>query len=157
MATSNYRSRFDQTTGENSGSTRPVHPSRPELQVQAGAENKTPAPVKRVAMNEKDPQRGYGNNHDATPSSILPGETVTAPFSAMAPVDTALDAIKQRGSRVPNSDDLKDVESNVPTHPAMAKRAPDSGSPGIQKFPEKNGSPTSDWDARRAAQLKEAK
>lgn len=151
MATQKYRSRSDQTVAENEGTSRPVHPARPELPVKAGRENKTPAPTARrdYSMNEKQPTRGYGNDHDATPSSILPGETVSAPFGAQAPKDAVLEGLQRGGLKgLDQQDDwqtrdLSDPHDNKfkasPTHPGM-KSANIGGAPSGQ-VPAKCGAP----------------
>jgi hypothetical protein len=143
MATQKYRSRLDATVGENEGTTRPVHPARPELPVKAGAENKTPPPTKRAdySMDEKVFVPGYGKNHDSNPSSILPGETVNAPFSAMAPKDDVLTGLQHGGTRaLDRGDDWQTRKldpGNVPTHSNM-RDANAGGSPS-GKVPAKCG------------------
>ena len=96
-------------------------------------------------------------------SSVQPGETVSAKLKVNAPVDAVLDnVIRGSGKRKPSDIGGDDWQTRTvdptpyPTTRGMAKRGIADGSPGSQ-VPAKNGNPTSDWDARRAAALKQAK
>ena len=140
MATQKYRSRFDHTVGENEGTTRPVHPARPELPVKAGAENRTPAPTKTYDPTMKDKTWGResgnpGGNAYSGASSIMPGQKApAATINPQAPTDVLLDNIIRGGTaRGSDGDDyqtrsLTDPHDNpkgrVPVHPNMTGPSP---------------------------------
>ena len=171
MATQSYRHRLDRTVGENASSPTKVA-GRPPVKYRDGSENKTPAPVKPVmtpdmarstsfGRSSGDPGDNSSKNGFGGASSVNPGEkSGPATVNPQASTDRVLDALISGGvAALDKGDDwqtrkLDDTAS--PVHPAMAKRGIADGSPGSQ-VPAKNGNPTSDFDARRAAMLKEAK
>ncbi len=170
MATQKYRSRLDHTVGANGATpkTAPGHP--PELQPKAGAENLTPPPTKQVdtlalarstswGHSLGDPGDNPGKQGFGGASSVNPGECAgKATIDPQASTDTVLDSLIRGGvAALDKGDDwqtrkLDDTAS--PVHPAMAKRGIADGSPG-GTIPAKNGNPAADWDARRAAMLKQ--
>lgn len=161
MAFQGYRSKKDLTVGENRSSPVKVA-GKPPMKYRDGTENKTPSPTKPAPTPDELRStawgRGsYGANGWGGGSSVMPGEKVQSALKVNAPVDAVLDNVI-RGSESGSDDwQTRQVDPNpYPTTPGLAKRGPDSGSPGGQ-IPLKNGSPTSDWDARRAAALTRAK
>jgi hypothetical protein len=177
MATQKYRSRLDKTVGENRGSPTKV-PGHGQVAFPKGGENKTPSPTGPVTTPDAARSTSWGRSSGAAgdnsgkqgyggPSSVNPGERPgPATVNPQASTDRVLDALISGGvAALDASDDwqtrrLDDTgDKNLKAssvHPAMAKRGVDSGSPG-GTVPAKNGNPTSDWDARRAAALKQAK
>lgn len=169
MATQAYRDRSDETVAENSGTSRPVHPARPELPVKAGSENKTPAPLTTADLTRRkdtawgragdQPQdQNPGKNGFGGPSSIPPGtHAPAATVNPMAPRDLVLDAIVKGGAHGAQiSDDWQTREVSDTPFPSamnMRTRAPDSGSPG-SKVPAATSPASSDADARRSAAVK---
>jgi hypothetical protein len=177
MATQSYRHRLDKTVGENASSPTKVA-GRPPVKYRDGTENKTPAPTGPVTTPDQARSTSWGRSGGAAgdnpgkqgyggASSVNPGErSGPATVNPQASTDRVLDALISGGVRALDTDDdwqtrrLDDTgDKNLKAssvHPAMQKRGADSGSPG-GTVPAKNGNPTSDWDARRAAMLKEAK
>ncbi len=167
MAHQGYRHKSDKTVGENKASPTKVA-GRGPVKYKTGTENKTPAPVKPAPTPDELRStawgRGsYGANGWGGASSVQPGETVSAKLKVNAPVDAVLDnVIRGSGKRKPSDIGGDDWQTRTvdptpyPTTRGMAKRGIADGSPGSQ-VPAKNGNPTSDWDARRAAALKQAK
>lgn len=169
MATTKYRHSSDRTVDTNKTTPKmaPGHPA--ELQPKSGAENRTPAPTRQVdtlalarstswGHSLGDPGDNPGKNGFGGASSVNPGERAgPATVSPQAKTDRVLDALVRGGVRALDTGDdwqtrkLDDQAS--PVHPAMAKRAVDSGSPG-GTIPAKNGNPSDDFDQRRAAALK---
>ena len=148
------------------------------MRYRTGGENKTPAPTKQVdtlalarstswGHSLGDPGDNPGKSGYGGASSINPGERAgPATVNPQAPTDGVLGALVKGGVRALDTDDdwqtrrLDDEgDKNLgtsPVHPAMTTRGVDSGSPG-GTIPAKNGNPTSDWDARRAAALTRTK
>lgn len=162
MATTKYRHKSDRTVGENAASPTKVA-GRGPVKYKIGTENKTPAPVKPAPTPDELRStawgRGsYGANGWGGASSVQPGEKVQSALKVNAPVDAVLDNVI-RGSESGGDDwQTRKVDPTpYPTTRGMAKRSPADGSPGVNTLPTKNGNPTSDWDARRAAMLKQAK
>ena len=178
MATTRYRHNSDRTVRTNRATPKmaPGHP--PELQPKAGAENLTPPPTKQVdtlalarstswGHSLGDPGDNPGKNGFGGASSLHPGERAgAATIKATAPVDAVLDNLitetrKPKPSTLggdswqTRSAEYADAKG-YPITPGTANRGADSGSPG-GAVPLKTGNPTSDWDARRAAMLKQAK
>lgn len=139
---------------------------------------KTPAPTKRFnpSTNVKDFKAGYGTNLDPGPSSAPVGSTRTSALAddlhQFAQKDGELDDIIREGTAKSHagydvkvgtldSDQLRKIAAgNLPTHSGMKRQQnpdalPHGKTPG--KLPAKSGSPTSDWDTRRAAALTRAK
>lgn len=176
MATQKYRSRSDQTVAENEGTSRPVHPARPELPVKAGAENKTPAPVAAPTTtpdmarstswgrDSGGPGGNSGKQGYGGPSSLNPGERAgPATVNGNAKTDTVLDGLIRGGVRALDQGDnwqtrsLDDPHDNphkaAPVHPNM-KPANSGGAPAGQ-VPSKLGAPVTDDSAlRRNERLK---
>lgn len=105
--------------------------------------NKTPAPTREATPDQLRSTawgRGnYGANANSFASSIEPGTTVSQSGINIDPpdADEALAAVIQHGSALGGNDPAEswqtrpeDPNNNVPVHPAHAKRAVDSGSPG---------------------------
>jgi len=170
MATQKYRSRLDKTVGENRSSPTKV-PGHGQVAFPKGGENKTPAPVKPVmtpdmarstsfGRSSGDPGDNSGKQGYGGSSSTRPGEApAKATVNPQAGTDRVLDALISGGvAALDRGDDWQtrklDDTGASPVHPAMSKRGIDSGSPGAT-VPAKNGNPTSDRDARRAAMLKQ--
>lgn len=174
MATQNYRDRSDETVGENSGTSRPVHPARPELNVPAGGENKTPAPVRSAGELEVLRAGAWGGaetvapggdnpgrNRYAGPVSLPPGvKADKAAISAMAPKDAVLEGVIAGKHGVASLDVIDDWQTRrvddrelPPTHGATHRTAAD-GSPGGQ-IPKSQLLGPSDAQMRRAAGLKQ--
>lgn len=123
--------------------TTPARDAGPETQI-----GPTPAPTKpyvNPTLAPRDFHGGYGQNNDTTPSSIAPGRAVSAPLAdeirrvnAQGDGGDLLGRIIERGtSRGAATDvELQSPQTRTvdatpyPAHPAMAKRGPDSGSPG---------------------------
>lgn len=169
MATQKYRSRLDKTVGENRGSPTKV-PGHGQVAFPKGGENKTPAPTGAVTTPDQARATSWGRSGGAAgdnsgkngfggASSVNPGERPgPATVNPQASTDRVLDALISGGVRALDTGDdwqtRKVDDTAYPTTPSLAKRGADSGSPG-GTIPAKNGNPTSDWDARRAAQLKQ--
>jgi hypothetical protein len=172
MAFQGYRHKSDKTVGENAASPTKVPGYGRPVAYKTGAENKTPSPTGPVTTPDMARTTSWGRSSGAAgdnpgkagfggPSSVNPGERAgPATVDPQAPVDGVLNALIQGGVRaLDTADDWQTRKVNdtaYPTTPGTAKRGPASGSPG-GTVPLKNGSPTSDWDARRAAALKQAK
>ncbi len=175
MAHQKYRGSSDHTVGENRSSPTKVPGYGKPVAYRTGGENKTPAPVKSFdPLTARDSawgrasgaQNNPGANSYAGPSSLGVGEKADpATVAPQARTDNVLDALIRGGVKTLDNDDnwqtrkLDDQgdkgHGTSPVHPSFAKRGADSGSPG-GTIPMKNGNPTSDWDARRAAMLKQA-
>jgi len=174
MATQSYRHRLDKTVGENASSPTKVA-GRPPVKYRDGTENKTPAPTGPVTTPDQARSTSWGRSGGAAgdnpgkqgyggASSVNPGERPgPATVNPQASTDRVLDALISGGVQALDTaddwqtrrlDDTGDKNLKAsPVHPAMAKRGIDSGSPG-SAVPAKNGNMSSDFDARRAAQLK---
>ncbi|MGH7223785.1 MAG: hypothetical protein ACRELF_11190 [Gemmataceae bacterium] len=114
MSTQNYRSRFDDTVGENESTQRPA----------TGRENLTPAP--RDTAGTDNP----GVNRYCGPSSLAPGaKAAPAAINAQASKDVLLDNIIAVGTaHTPKRGALNDGDDwqtrqtapgNVPIHDSM--------------------------------------
>jgi hypothetical protein len=170
MAFQGYRHKSDKTVGENKASPTKVA-GRGPVRYRDGTENKTPSPTGAVTTPDQARSTSWGRSGGAAgdnpgkqgfggASSVNPGERPgPATVNPQASTDRVLDALISGGVKALDTGDdwqtrkLDDTGTSPPVHPAMAKRGIDSGSPG-GTLPAKNGNPTSDWDARRAAQLK---
>lgn len=96
------------------------------------------APTKYVnpTVDEKRPVRTYGNNHDATPSSLSPGHKSTDGTSLADDLkrgqddgEGVLDSIIKGGVHTDLSWQTREIDDkNVATHPAM-KPANSGGAP----------------------------
>lgn len=169
MSTQKYRDRSDGTVAENSGTSRPVHPARPELNVKPGGENKTPAPVASPSttadiarskswgrsmgdMGDNSGKAGYGGA-----SSLNPGERpAPATINPLAAKDVVLENIIRggaHGAQVGDDWQTRPVSKDqYPTTRGMTARGA-GGSPS-GTVPAKTGAPVSDAAARRNAGLK---
>jgi hypothetical protein len=161
LAFQGYRHKSDKTVGENKASPTKVA-GRGPVKYRTGAENKTPAPLKPAPtpdeLRSTSWGRGsYGANGWGGPSSVQPGETVSAKLKVNAPVDAVLDNVI-KGSGI-EADDWQARNAAyadpkpLPSVYGQEKRGADSGSPG-SAVPAKNGNMSSDFDARRAAAVK---
>jgi hypothetical protein len=122
-----------------------------------------PAAPDQISKVRAPSTQGYGMNDGASnPSSVAPDKIaqtmspLAANLKASADDDGVLDHVIAHGTKLDGviSGQLRKIaDGNVPTHSAFAKRGAASGSPG-GSIPSKNGSPTSDWEARRAAVLR---
>jgi hypothetical protein len=174
MATNKWRHKSDLTVGENESSPTKV-PGRPAVKYKTGGENLTPSPTKQVdtlalarstswGHSLGDPGDNPGKNGFGGASSVNPGERAgPATVSPQAPTDNVLEGLIRGGVRALDTGDDWQTRNAAyadpkpfPSAHGQAKRGVDSGSPG-GTIPAKNGNPTSDWDARRAQQLKQAK
>ena len=107
-----------------------------------GAPGPTPAPVKTYANPDLEQLRvfkpGYGTNNDNSPSSVPQGHKQTSALAdelkrvnAQGDGGDALQDIIEQGVHMDVGFQMRAIsDKNVPTHPAQAKRAADSGSPG---------------------------
>ena len=153
MATQKYRSRLDQTVGENKASPTKV-PGRGPQKYRTGGENATPAPTGAVTTPDQARSTSWGRSSGAAgdnpgkqgyggPSSVNPGERPgPATVNPQARTDTVLDGLIRGGvAALDKQDDWqtrKLDDTSSPVHPAMAKRGSDSGSPG-GTIPAKTG------------------
>lgn len=160
MAFQGYRHRTDKTVGANVTTQKlaPGHP--PEKQPKAGAENKTPAPVRAPTTTPDMARstsfgRSSGDNGDNSgkqgyggPSSLNPGERAgPATVNPQAPTDRVLSALIEGGTAALDKGDdwqtrsLDDPHDNPhkasPAHPFM-KPANQGGAPS-GKVPPKTG------------------
>jgi hypothetical protein len=94
--------------------------------------NRTPAPVDREHSFGRE---SYGANAYGGPSSIAPGQTVTASLNVQDPSgqpDAVLKTVQARGlenDQVTGNDQIRKIsDKNVPNHPFM-KAANDGGAP----------------------------
>jgi len=172
MATQKYLDRLVDVPGENIKN--PTASSNAARQAELGftpGRNPTAGPVKTPAPTRPAPTpdemrstswgRGsYGANGWGGASSLEPGATTKLnALTAQPDPDPALALLQQRGLNTKDEDNalntqIRDIgDNNVPVHSAFAKRGADSGSPG-GTVPLKNGNPSADFDARRAAAVK---
>jgi len=139
-----------------------------------GAPGKTPAPTSADLARMKDVAYGrtsYGGNAYAGRVVADPGKSVTSPLADQLKAKAAesdggdlLRTIIERGTaRGPAADvelqspQTRDVSKEpYPSAHGMQQRGIDSGSPGAV-VPATTGQPSGDYDARRAAQLRNAK
>lgn len=119
---------------------------------------RTPSPkfVAGPVLREKDPGGELGQNHYVGPSSAPVDAQPQSPMAkslaaAQDDGDSVLSAIQKGGVRALGNDWQTrpvDPNANVPVHPAMQKRAANSGSPG-STIPSKIGAPTAVPMARK--------